>query len=197
MRSSAMGPRAAKAARNQPSARVSALAVSPAPICCAAKRRSPGQPQGRGRKGGPLPHPGRLPAPAGRDWFTSVFPPRTRGAPGPVTRAANRSPDVGRSTSVDLGPPAVTRAHRHEIRRRRRPWAAELHGEAVAVVERKTLADLAGSRVDGSLADTLADLACLAGPRSRSRWRTRLEPVRARARKRRVGRRVAGRLPGP
>jgi hypothetical protein len=35
-----------------------------------------------------------------------------------------------------------------------------LDGEAVAVVERETLADLAGSRVDGSLACTLAELAC-------------------------------------
>jgi hypothetical protein len=40
-------------------------------------------------------------------------------------------------------------------------YAVELDGEVVAVVERKTLADLAGSLVDGSLAFTLAELACL------------------------------------
>ena len=38
-------------------------------------------------------------------------------------------------------------------------YAATLDGEVVAVVERKTLADLAGSLVDGSLAYLLAELA--------------------------------------
>jgi len=38
-------------------------------------------------------------------------------------------------------------------------YAVELDGEVVAVVERKTLADLAGSLVDGSLAYVLAELA--------------------------------------
>ena len=40
-------------------------------------------------------------------------------------------------------------------------YAVELHGDRVGVVERKTLADLAGSLVDGSLAYVLAELASL------------------------------------
>jgi hypothetical protein len=40
-------------------------------------------------------------------------------------------------------------------------YAVELDDEVVAAVERKTLSDLAGSLVDGSLAYVLAELACL------------------------------------
>jgi len=40
-------------------------------------------------------------------------------------------------------------------------YAVELDGEVAAAVERKTLADLAGSLVDGGLAYVLAELACL------------------------------------
>lgn len=40
-------------------------------------------------------------------------------------------------------------------------YAVELDGNLAAVVERKTLADLAGSLADGSLAYVLAELACL------------------------------------